>query len=208
MRSASEYDDAMAGTRSSFDLLEAYLVARATFSAEELAFVKTVFVPRRLAAGEFLQRGGEVARHAAFVAHGCLRSFVIDAKGKEHIVQFAPEKWWLADAISLSSGTPSQYFFAAVEDSDLLLIDASRHQQIVDHVPGYSAAMRVGLQKHAAAKDLRIVKALSASAEERYLDFMRTFPTIAQRVPQWMVASYLGLSPETVSRIRSQLQRK
>ena len=68
--------------------------------------------------------------------------------------------------------------------------------------------MRAGLQKHAAAKDLRIVKALSASAEERYLDFMRTFPTIAQRVPQWMVASYLGMSPETVSRIRSQLARK
>ena len=99
-------------------------------------------------------------------------------------------------------------FFAAIEDSDLLLIDASGQQQIVDRVPGYSAAMRAGLQKHAAAKDLRIVKALSASAEERYLDFMRTFPTIAQRVPQWMVASYLGLSPETVSRIRSQLQRK
>ena len=68
--------------------------------------------------------------------------------------------------------------------------------------------MRAGLQKHAAAKDLRIVKTLSASAEERYVDFMSTFPTIAQRVPQWMVASYLGLSPETVSRIRSQLQRK
>ncbi|MGH8639984.1 MAG: ester cyclase, partial [Burkholderiales bacterium] len=62
-------------------------------------------------------RGGEVARHAAFVAHGCLRSFVIDAKGKEHVVQFAPEEWWLADAISLNSGTPSQYFFAAIEDS-------------------------------------------------------------------------------------------
>jgi CRP/FNR family transcriptional regulator, anaerobic regulatory protein len=208
MRSASEYGDAMAGTRSSFEVLQAYLVARATFSAEDLAFVKTVFVPRRLAAGEFLQRGGEVARHAAFVAHGCLRSFVIDARGKEHVVQFAPEEWWLADAISLNSGSPSQYFFAAIEDSDLLLIDASGQQQIVDRVPGYSAAMRAGLQKHAAAKDVRIVKALSASAEERYLDFMRTFPTIAQRVPQWMVASYLGLSPETVSRIRSQLQRK
>ena len=198
----------MAVTRSSFEVLQAYLVARATFSAEDLAFVKTVFVPRRLAEGEFLQRGGDVARHAAFVAHGCLRSFVIDAKGKEHVVQFAPEEWWLADAISLNSGTPSQYFFAAIEDSDLLLIDASGQQQIVDRVPGYSTAMRAGLQKHAAAKDLRIVKVLSTSAEERYLDFMRTFPTIAQRVPQWMVASYLGVSPETVSRIRSQLQRK
>src|SRR5262245_28753273 len=193
---------------SSFDVLQAYLEARATFSAEEFALMKTIFVPRRLAAGEFLQRAGDVARHAAFVARGCLRSFVIDAKGKEHIVQFAPEQWWLADAISLNSGTPSQYFFAAIEDSDLLLIDAAGQQQIVDRVPGYSAAMRAGLQKHAAAKDLRIVKALSASAEERYLDFMQTFPTIAQRVPQWMLASYLGVSAETISRIRKQLSRK
>jgi CRP-like cAMP-binding protein len=193
---------------SSFEILQAYLTARATFSAEDLAFMRTVFIPRPVPAGEFLQRGGEVARYAAFVARGCLRSFVIDAKGKEHIVQFAAEDWWLADAISLNTGTPSQYFFAAVEDSDLLLIDAQGQQQIVDRIPGYASAMRAGLQKHAAAKDLRIVNALSASAEERYLDFMRTFPTIAQRVPQWMVASYLGVSPETVSRIRKKLSRK
>ena len=165
-------------------------------------------LPRTLAAGAFLQRAGDTARYAAFVARGCLRSFVIDAKGKEHTVQFAAEDWWLADAISLNTGTPSQYFFAAIEDSDLLLVDAEGQQQIVDRIPGYSAAMRAGLQKHAASKDLRIVKALSASAEERYLDLMRTFPTIAQRVPQWMVASYLGVSPETVSRIRKQLSRK
>ena len=198
----------MADSQSPFGVLEAYLLARASFSAEELAFVRTMFVPRRLAAGDFLQRAGDVARHAAFVARGCLRSFVIDGKGKEHVVQFAPEQWWLADAISLGTGTPSQYFFAAIEDSDLLLIDALAHQQIVDRVPGYSAAMRTGLQRHAATKDLRIVKALSATAAERYLDFMSTFPTIAQRVPQWMVASYLGVSPETISRIRKDLSRK
>ena len=198
----------MADSHSPFDVLEAYLRARASFSAEELAFVRTMFRPRNLAAGDFLQRAGDVARHAAFVARGCLRSFVIDGKGKEHVVQFAPEQWWLADAISLNTKTPSQYFFAAIEDSDLLLIDAPAQQQIVDRVPGYSAAMRAGLQKHAAAKDLRIVKALSATAAERYLDFMNTFPTIAQRVPQWMVASYLGVSPETISRIRKNLSRK
>jgi len=198
----------MAERTSPFDVLEAYLLARAAFSAEELAFMQTVFVPRTLAAGDFLQRGGDVARHAAFVARGCLRSFVIDAKGKEHVVQFAPEHWWLADAISLNTGTPSQYFYAAIEDSDVLLIDAPGQQQLVDRVPGYSAALRTGLQKHAAAKDLRIVKALSATAAERYLDFLSTFPTIAQRVPQWMVASYLGVSPETISRIRKDLSRK
>ena len=195
-------------THSSFDVLQRYLVDRATFSAEELAFMRTMFVPQTLAAGDFLQRAGEPARHAAFVARGCLRSFVIDVKGKEHVVQFAPEQWWLADAISLSTGAPSQYFYAAIEDSELLLIDAPGHQRIVERVPGYSAAMRAGLQKHAAAKDVRIVKSLSASAKERYLDFISTFPTIAQRVPQWMLASYLGVSPETVSRIRKQLSRK
>lgn len=198
----------MTDTHSSFDVLQLYLVARAAFSAEELAFMRTLFLPRTLAAGAFLQRAGDTSRYAAFVARGCLRSFVIDAKGKEHVVQFAPEQWWLADAISLNTGTPSQYFFAAIEDCNLLLIDAPGQQQIVDRVPGYSEAMRAGLQKHAAAKDLRIVKSLSASAEERYVDFMQTFPTIAQRVPQWMLASYLGVSPETVSRIRKHLARK
>jgi CRP-like cAMP-binding protein len=198
----------MTATPSSFDVLQAYLLERAAFSPEELAFMRTVFLPRTLAAGEFLQRAGDVARHAAFVTRGCLRSFVIDAKGKEHVVQFAPEQWWIADAISLNTGSPSPYFYAAIEDSDLLLIDPAGQQQIVDRVPGYSAAMRTGLQKHAAAKDLRIVKSLSASAEERYLDFISTFPTIAQRVPQWMLASYLGVSPETVSRIRKHRSRK
>jgi CRP-like cAMP-binding protein len=198
----------MTANGSSFDVLQAYLLERAAFSPEELAFMRTLFVPRTLAAGEFLQRAGDVARHAAFVTRGCLRSFVIDAKGKEHVVQFAPEQWWIADAISLNTGSPSPYFYAAIEDSDLLLIDPAGQQQIVDRVPGYSAAMRAGLQKHAAAKDLRIVKSLSASAEERYLDFISTFPTIAQRVPQWMLASYLGVSPETVSRIRKHLSRK
>jgi CRP-like cAMP-binding protein len=198
----------MADPHPSFNVLQAYLLSRATFTDDDLAFVRTVFAPCRLSAGQYLQRGGEVPRHAAFVARGCLRSFVIDAKGKEHVVQFAPEQWWLADAISLNSGAPSQYFFAATEDSDVLLIDTGGHTQLLDRVPGYGAAMRTGLQKHAAAKDLRIVKALSATAEERYLDFMRTYPTVAQRVPQWMVASYLGMSPETVSRIRKRLQRK
>ena len=193
---------------SPFEVLQAYLQERAAFTADELAFMRALFVPRTLAAGEFLQRAGEPARHAAFVTRGCLRSFVIDARGKEHVVQFAPEQWWLADAISLNTATASQYFFAAIEETDLLLIDPSGQQQIVDRVPGYSQAMRAGLQKHAAAKDIRIVKSLSASAEERYLDFMQTFPTVARRVPQWMLASYLGVSPETVSRIRKQLSRK
>jgi CRP-like cAMP-binding protein len=191
-----------------FDRLRAYLEKRAAFTEDEFTFMEPLFLLRELPAGEFLQRGGEVATHAVFVAAGCLRSYVIDAKGKEHIVQFAPEDWWLADNTSLMAGTPSQYFYQAVEDSSLLLIDPPSHQRIIERIPGYAASFRTGLQRHAAAKDERIVSSLSASADERYQEFLRTYPSIALRVPQWMLASYLGVSPETLSRIRKSLSRK
>jgi CRP-like cAMP-binding protein len=195
-------------TLSAFPVLRAYLEARASFTEDEMAFVRDRFDSTTLAAGAFLQRAGDVTTHAAFVATGCLRSYVIDAKGKEHIVQFAPETWWLADGTSLTNGTPSPYFFDAIEVSELLLIDPRSHQELVDQVPGFAAAFRNGLQRHSAAKDQRIVTALAASAQERYLEFMTTYSSIAQRVPQWMVASYLGVSPETVSRIRKRLSRR
>jgi len=192
----------------SFDVLRAYLEARATFTDDDLALLREVFLPRTLRAGEFLQRAGDVATHAAFVASGCLRSYVIDDNGKEHVVMFAPETWWVGDNASLISGAPSQYFVDAVENSDILLISPAGHHQVLERLPAYAAGFRTGLLKHAAAKDQRIVTSLTASAEERYLDFMKTYPSIAQRVPQWMIASYLGLTPETLSRIRRQLSRK
>ena len=195
-------------TTPAFNVLRAYLEARASLADGEFDLIRAAFVYRRLRAGEFLQRGGEVTRYAAFVAIGCLRNYVLDAKGKEHIVQFAPETWWLADATSLNNGTPSAYFIDAIEDSELLLIDGPSHQRVVDEVSGYAAAFRTGLQKHAAAKDQRIVSSLSATAEERYLEFLRVYPSIAQRVPQAMLASYLGMTPETVSRIRKNLSRR
>jgi CRP/FNR family transcriptional regulator, anaerobic regulatory protein len=193
---------------SAFEILQAYLQARADFSKEAFDFVRATFVPKALRPGELLQRGGEVPKFAAFVARGCLRSYVIDPKGKEHIVQFAPENWWLADTSSLIARTPSKYFIDAIEDSEVLLIDPPSHEKLVEGIPGYATAFRKGLQRHAAAKDQRIVNSLSATAEERYLDFLATYPSIATRVPQWMFASYLGVSPETISRIRKKLSRK
>jgi CRP-like cAMP-binding protein len=193
---------------SAFNTLRAYLDARDAFTVEDFDFIRGVFRHKRLAPGDVLQRAGDVARYAAFVASGCLRSYVIDAKGKEHIVQFAPERWWLGDLTSLTTGAPSPYFIDAIEDSELLVIDGPSHRKLVEHVSAYAASFRTGLQRHAAAKDHRIVGPLSASAEQRYVEFLRTYPSIVRRVPQWMLASYLGVSPETVSRIRKSLSRR
>jgi CRP-like cAMP-binding protein len=193
---------------SAFLVLRAFLEARASFSETDFDYLRRAFLFRRLAAGEYLQRAGDVARYAAFVATGCLRNYVIDAKGKEHIVQFAPETWWLADATSLRDRIPSQFFIDAIEESSVMLIDTPSHLDLLGHVAGYAEAFRTGLQKHASAKDDRIVSNLSASAEERYLQFLETYPSIAHRVPQGMLASYLGMTPETVSRIRRKLSRR
>lgn len=188
-----------------FLVLRGYLEARASFTEEEMGFVESMFAPKTLRAGDFLQRAGSVAKFTAFVAKGCLRSYVIDDKGKEHIIKFAPETWWLADVISMTAQTPSQYFIDAIENSEVLLIEPSAHDHLVETIPGFAEAFHKSLQKHAAAKDARIVSSMSASARERYLEFLKTYPSIVARVPQWMIASYLGVSPETVSRIRKKL---
>jgi CRP-like cAMP-binding protein len=195
-------------TDSSFGILRAYLEARAAFSEGEFGVMRTLFRPTSLAAGDFLQRAGDVVKDAAFVARGCLRSYIVDDRGREHIVQFAPETWWLADTTSITTGKPTQYFVDAIEPTDVFLLDAPSHSRLLAEVPGYAASFQAGLQRHAAAKDQRIVNSLSRSAEERYEEFLTDYPSIAARVPQWMVASYLGLSPETLSRVRRSRARK
>ena len=170
--------------------------------------IQSVVLMRSLKRSEFLVRQGEVARHGAFVTKGMLRSYVIDDKGREHIIQFAPENWWISDKNGMSEGTPSSFFIDAVEDSDIILIDIQGHETLLEKLKGYADSFRAGIQRRAIAKDQRIVSSLTASVEERYVDFLETYPSIAQRVPQHMLASYLGITPETVSRIRKQASLK
>ena len=185
-----------------------FLRERMPLTAEGEAVVRSSVKPRRFEKGAFLQRAGEVARHGHFVVSGCLRSFSIDEKGREHVLQFAPEGWWLTDFASIREQVPSTFFIEALEDSDVLLIDWPSHDRLVSGLPGYAAAMAAGLSKGNAAREQRLMDTMSLSAEDRYLKFLEAYPSIAQRVPQHMVASYLGVTPETLSRIRGQFAKK
>jgi CRP-like cAMP-binding protein len=190
------------------EVLYSYFERSFPLTEKDKALIKAVTIPRKFKKGEFLVREGEVPRYGAFVAKGFLRSYVIDNKGKEHIVQFAPENWWISDKSGMSEGMPATFFIDAVEDSDVILMDLSGHRSLLEKLPGYADSFRAGMQRRAVAKDHRIVASLTASAEERYTDFLETYPEIVQRVPQHMLASYLGITPETVSRIRKQASRK
>jgi len=184
------------------EVLYNYLSERMPLSRHQFGSIQGLFISRSLNRGELLLREGEVAKYGAFICKGCLRSYVVDSKGKEHVVQFAPENWWLSDIDSLINKKPSIYFMDAIEPSEVLLADLPSFQKMMEQLPGFAEAFRLGQQKHTAAKDKRIISSLTADAEEKYHQFLTTYPSIAQRVPLHMIASYLGISPETLSRVR------
>ena len=191
-----------------FEVLFAYFERNFIVTAEDITLIKSVFLSKTIMKGEFLLREGEVPKYGAFVCKGFLRSYFIDNKGKEHIIQFAPENWWISAKPDGSQQAPSSVFIDAIEDSEILLIDRAGHITMMEKIPGYAALFLAGIQKRGEAKEKRIVHSLAATAEERYNDFLQTYPGIVQRVPQHMLASYLGVTPETVSRIRRKAMSK
>jgi CRP-like cAMP-binding protein len=188
-----------------FDLLRSHILKRIQLTDEEFARAVTFFMPKKLRRHQFLLQQGEVCRSYAFVVNGCLRLYSVDDKGEEHIVQFAIEDWWISEPYSALTGEPSGYNIDALEDSELLLLERSAEERLLKEIPKFDRLFRLLLENRFVANQRRINATLSTSAEERYLSFLTTYPAIAQRVPQSQIASYLGITPQSLSRIRKEL---
>jgi CRP-like cAMP-binding protein len=177
-------------------------------TGEQFNYWASLLVPKKINKHDFILREGETARCTAFVVKGCMRLYAVDAKGKEHIMQFAPENWWVGDIESSTQNTPSKFFIDALEDSEVLLLDNDSFNKVMKEIPAVALFFQQLMQKRQAVTQKRIIFSMSASAEEQYLDFIKAYPSLVQRVPQHMIASYLGITPESLSRIRNHLVKK
>ncbi|WP_367915525.1 Crp/Fnr family transcriptional regulator [Leadbetterella sp. DM7] len=163
---------------------------------------------REFKKGEFLLRQGEKCRYSFFVERGLLRQFSIDEKGKEHIIQFAPENWFMSDRESVYFDRPSSYFMQALEDTVTFLLDENLFLELSKSDTAFLEFNNRLLHNHIRHLQRRITQLQSATAEERYLDFIRMYPDLLLRVPQIFIASYLGITPESLSRVRKELAGK
>ncbi|HCY40033.1 MAG TPA: Crp/Fnr family transcriptional regulator [Prolixibacteraceae bacterium] len=158
--------------------------------------------PLKLKRKEFLLKEGQICQSIYFVEKGCLRMYFIDDKLNEQITQFALEHWWMVDHFSFQDNKPSSYFIQTIEKSEILAINTSSFESMLRELPQMERYFRIIMQRALAAAQLRNKYMYEMSKEEFYQHFSTSFPEFAQRVPQYMIASYLGLTPQYVSELR------
>ena len=192
----------MNGSRDSCEALLSVIAPDIGPATADGDFVRSLFTPRQLRKGEFYQQAGDITTHGSFVVRGCLRTYTIDADGVESIISFSDERSWVGDIQSARKREPTPYHVDAIEPAELLSVALADFDRLLARYPDIARRYQLGLERANAARERRIALALHSTAEERYEDFVNRHPSIVRRVPQRMLASYLGIAPETLSRLR------
>lgn len=190
------------------DVFIKYLQEKGNFSPEELDAIVAVTTIKKLRKRQYLLQEGDVWKNNAFVTKGCLKTYSVDDKGNEHILYFAVENWWTGDRESLQTGKPSIYNIEAIEDAEIALISKEKFDSLTANIPAFNNMINVIIQKSFVVAQSRIYTFMGLSAEEKYRFFLQKFPHLPARVPQNMIASFLGITPETLSRVRKQIAKK
>jgi CRP-like cAMP-binding protein len=191
-----------------FSIFQKYLIDKIQLSPEELKLIESVVTIKRLRKKQFLLQEGDKWKYNAFVNRGFLKTFSIDSSGKEHIMNFSPEDYWTGDRESLLNGTPSKFNIDAIEDSEVILIGKEDFEMLCLKIPQFNSLVNKILQKSFVVSQNRIHANISLSAEDKYQNFLDKFPSIVNRIPQHMIASYIGITPETLTRIRRNAVKK
>lgn len=178
---------------------------KVSLTEQEENVIKKHLTPKKLRKRQYLLQEGDICKSIALVEKGAMRSYLVDPDGQEHITAFALEGWTIGDLSSFHSELPSIQNIEALEDCELVLVSKSSHDELLKTMPKYETYIRLLITDAYMALQKRTLNMISLSLDDRYKAFIDTYPNIAQRVPQHMIASYMGLSPETLSRIRSRM---
>jgi CRP-like cAMP-binding protein len=187
-----------------FELILANVSKHITLTDEEKEYFIPILQPKKLRRRQYLVQAGEPCRYECFVTKGCLRQYYVDDKGLERILSFAVEDYWMSDMYGLITGQPALTNIDALEDCALILIEKNAFEELLVRVPKFERFFRIILQRAFVSHQRRIIENISLQADERYYRFVARYPALEQRLPQKQIAAYLGITPESLSRIRRQ----
>lgn len=191
-----------------YELFFRNFTKKVPLTQEEEGLLKTYLTPKKLRKKQYLLQEGDVCKNIAFIEAGALKAYSVDDTGNEHIIQFGIEGWIISDLYSFLTGEPATYNIDAIEDAELVLISKSAHEELLLKIPKYETYTRLNITGAYLAMQKRLTSIISSPLAERYANFTALYPDIVQRVPQHMIASYMGLTPETLSRVRRRISAK
>lgn len=191
-----------------FGPLKQYISNKITLTEANYAKIEAVCIYKKLRKRQYLLQEGDVWKYNCFIVKGLLRFYNVDDNARENIISFAREDGWTGDRASLLTGEPSQNNIDAIEDTELILIAKANFDELCRDIPAFNNMVNAILNKSFIVSQNRIHAAIAFTAEQKYLDFVQKYPDLSVRVPQAMIASYLGITPETLSRVRKESARK
>jgi CRP-like cAMP-binding protein len=186
-----------------WDMLLKNLGKFVVLSSEDVATIHTLFVPKRFRKRQYILQAGDISRWETFVASGLTRTYEVDDKGVEHVMQFGAEDWWIGDLYSFLTDTPTEFNIDCLEDTEVLQISKPDLEILYRKVPATERHFRLLIQNAYIASTKRISSTLLKTAADRYSEFLQRYPELEQRLPNHQIASYLGITPQSLSRIRA-----
>ena len=182
-----------------------YINKHVNLTAVEEAFLTSKVSHRKYLKGQYIVQQGDICKYECFVISGCTKTFFVDEEGQEHIVMFAIEDWWASDLGSFITQTPADFSVQCIENTEFIMFSKDDIEDLYSEIPKLERFFRLIIERAFVASQKRLIRNFSLSAKDRYLYFKKQYPKIDQRIPQYMIASYLGVTKEFLSKIKGQL---